>query len=89
MKIKFEKYSYETPAKISRKENGLYLSIISARKMINRFLVEKQMSMEGLAKTLKVDTKSLEAIFSIKVTSKSISKISLPLIGFYCLTKWE
>ena len=73
------------------KGKNLYLNIIATRKIINRFLIEKKMSMEKLAEVLGTDTRSLNQILSTKTTAASelMSKINLPLIKLYCATKWN
>ena len=64
------------------------LSVSVARKMVERFLDEKRMSIEQLATSLNVSTNKLKNVFSPKASLGSISAIHLPLIRLYCSTKW-
>jgi hypothetical protein len=70
------------------KKHRIYLSVTAIRKMVLRFLTEKKMSKEKLAKGLAVKVVDLERIFTPDDLSRSIPKINLPLIKLYCATKW-
>ena len=63
-----------------------YLKIEVIQKMLNRFLVEKQMPKEELASDLGITVKSLEQLFSQEDNSNLIRKINLPLVKLYCET---
>ncbi|OGT07882.1 MAG: hypothetical protein A2V89_01030 [Gammaproteobacteria bacterium RBG_16_37_9] len=63
-----------------------YLKIEVIQKMLNRFLVEKQMPKEELASALGITVKSLEQLFSQEDNSNLIRKINLPLVKLYCET---
>lgn len=65
------------------------LSIVVTRRMVQRFLVEKQMTIEQLAKTLNIEAEILENFFSPHVPKQLVSEINLPLIELYCSTKWD
>jgi len=70
------------------KKNNSYLSVNTIQKMVKRFLTEKKMSKEKLARALAITIGDLERIFSQGNLSKLIPKINLPLIKLYCKTKW-
>lgn len=71
------------------KRNVPYLSITAMQKIILRFLIEKKMTKKELATVLGITVRSLDQLFSSKVSSSLISKINLPLVNLYCSTKWK
>ncbi|CAL7964081.1 hypothetical protein GAMM_60193 [Gammaproteobacteria bacterium] len=73
---------------LTKKKNS-YLSMNTIQKMVQRFLTEKKMSKEKLARTLAITVRDLERIFSQDDLSRLISKVNLPLIRLYCKTKWR
>ncbi|EKE01328.1 MAG: hypothetical protein ACD_21C00158G0004 [uncultured bacterium] len=70
------------------KNSGACLGEKTIQEMIQRFLVEKKMSKEKLAKSLGIKTRDLELLVLRKALLKTITKINLPLIRMYCRTKW-
>ena len=70
------------------KKNSTYLSMNTMQKMVQRFLTEKKMSKEKLARALAITVEDLERIFSQGDLSRLIPKVNLPLIRLYCKTKW-
>ena len=65
-----------------------YLSIETIQKILHRFLIEKKISKEELAKALKITINNLESLFC-KQSLYLIPKVNLPLIRLYCETKFE
>jgi len=57
------------------------------QRMIERFLTEKHIPIEQLAKNLGIDTIKLKR-FSVVTYKNVAAKICLPLIKLYCKTKW-
>ncbi|EKE01864.1 MAG: hypothetical protein ACD_21C00032G0007 [uncultured bacterium] len=67
-----------------------YLAQDVVQKMINKLLVEKQMSIKKLARVLAVGISDIEELNHSKETYlQLIGKINLPLIKLYCRTKWK
>jgi hypothetical protein len=67
----------------------IYLDQETVKKMIERFLFEKRISKRKLALAMGVTSEDIrKLIYSKKAYLNLIGKINLPLIRFYCLTKW-
>ena len=72
-------------------KNSQYLEIKVIRKMLNRFLSEKKMKCEELAKALHITAEELNQLLFLEETLISkdlIAKVNLPLIQLYCETRW-
>lgn len=65
-----------------------HLNLDNVHKMIKRFLNEKGMSKEELAKILEITVKNLEQLFTNEIPSGLLSRVNLPLARLYCGTKW-
>jgi hypothetical protein len=65
-----------------------FLKAETAQKMLYRFLDEKKISKEDLAKTMGVTVNDIRKICSNTASIEVILKISLPLIKLYCKTKF-
>ena len=74
-------------AKLS-KNKANYLSVETIRKMILRFLSEKQIPKQKLAAALGITEKSLLRICLSRFSVALIAKINLPLVRLYCKTKF-
>lgn len=73
---------------IPENNDVIYLSIETIQKILTRFLVEKNMPKEELAKKIFVTIEELERLLCGKNVSELIPKVNLPLIKFYCETRW-
>jgi len=73
----------------NRKRDLGLLNAVTVKRMVRRFLVEKQMPKESLAEVLGISVKKLEQLFSRRIPLGLISKINLPLVELYCETKWS
>lgn len=65
-----------------------YLHQETLQKMITRFLTEDRMSEKQLANNLGITVSTLKQFGSKQPSSALRSKINLPLIKLYCLTKF-
>jgi len=66
----------------------IYLNLSNVRKMIKRFLHEKEMSKKELASSLDISVKNIDQLFYEKLPAGLMSKVNLPLVRLYCSTKW-
>ena len=72
------------------KKEGRCLKIEVIKKMLSKFLLEKNMEKEELAKILNITAKELEKLLlHEKVGVGLINKVNLPLIKLYCKTKFN
>ncbi|EKE00531.1 MAG: hypothetical protein ACD_21C00332G0005 [uncultured bacterium] len=71
------------------RNKSAYLSAEVIRKILNRFLSEKGMSIEQLAKKLGAEIGGLKQILSAEPSVDLAHKINLPLIKLYCKTKFN
>ena len=72
-------------------KNSQYLEIKVIRKMLNRLLSEKKMRHEELARAINITAEELNQLLFLEETRISkdlIVKVNLPLIQFYCETRW-
>ncbi|MCL5260439.1 MAG: hypothetical protein M1561_01975 [Gammaproteobacteria bacterium] len=88
----------ETPKEIAPKEISLkettkpkspqnHLPLQTVQKMLDRFVVEKHLSIDEISHRLNIDTHKLRRLSTI--TYKHLaSEICLPIIKLYCKTKW-
>ncbi|EKE01117.1 MAG: hypothetical protein ACD_21C00209G0001 [uncultured bacterium] len=65
-----------------------HLSAETVRKMILRFLSEKHIPKQKLAKILGITEESLLQLCFSEFSTALISKINLPLVKLYCKTKF-
>lgn len=86
---------YEKRVRISQtsitqneRNKNCFLKTDAVRRMLWRFLIEKDMSEKELAKILVIKVKSLRQIFSQEYLPRLVSKVNLSLIKLYCKTKW-
>lgn len=64
-----------------------HLQLQTVQKMLNRFVVEKHLSIDEISHRLNIDTHKLRRLSTI--TYKHLaSEICLPIIKLYCKTKW-
>jgi len=67
---------------------GENLDFTVARRMIQKLLIERKITVGKLAEILGVSVKEL-MLFGVNGNpAKLLSKINLPLIKIYCKTKW-
>ena len=71
------------------KKGRAYLHIKTVHKMVLRFLLEKQMPEEKLAKILGITVRNLKQFYSTKSLRTLIPKINLSLVKLYCSTKFK
>ena len=72
------------------KSERRYLEIEVIKKMLSKFLLEKNMGKEELAKILNITAKELEKLLlHEKVGEGLINKVNLPLIKLFCKTKFN
>lgn len=79
----------DTSFKPKLKNRSGHLNIETIRKMIQCFLIEKQIPKQKLAKSLGITVKNLLQLSSPKAAPALIPKINLPLVKLYCSTKFE
>ena len=76
-----------TPNATEPKTQTNHLPLQTVQKMLNRFVVEKHLSIDELSHKLNIDTHKLRRLSTI--TYKHLaSEICLPIIKLYCKTKW-
>ncbi|MEI8055595.1 MAG: hypothetical protein WCH10_06355 [bacterium] len=97
MKISGNSYKENSP--VNRNESFVFKSKFSKnradylraeiiRKMILRFLSEKQMSKQELAEVLGITKKNLLRVCLSRFSMALVHKINLPLAKLYCRTKF-
>ncbi len=74
---------------ITQENDVTYLSIETIQEIFNKFLVEKNMTKEKLAQEIAITVEELEQLLCNENTSLLTHKVNLPLIKFYCETKWN
>jgi len=91
--IKLKNISYKASALLPKNHSicidrvGIQLPLQTVQKMLNRFVVERHISIDELSHKLNIDAHKLRNLSAI--TYKHLaSEICLPIIKLYCKTKW-
>lgn len=98
-KLQYVTPSSETPAekrvvtkkkKTKSQQNNITNSRLkNIQKIIKKFLTEKKMSKQEMAKKLEITVTNLDLLFANKISNRVLAKINIPLIKMYCSTKWQ
>lgn len=70
-------------------KSGLYLRIETIIKMLNKFLVEKRIPKEMLARSLEIGEEELGTILNKQASISLMQKVNLPLIKLFCATRFD
>lgn len=70
-------------------KHSTYLNMETAHKMLDRFLCEKKIPYETLAKQLGIQPRELKSLYSVRGYKQLAPIVSYKLICLYCKTRWE
>lgn len=88
LKNTIKREGYKKRSRNNKEESYLSLEVI--RKMLNRFLLEKEVRLEDLAQALDIEVRKLKILLLKKKAPMSlIASVNLPLIQLYCETKFD
>ena len=81
---------YNSSLQLQERHTKKQLSASVVKKMILRFLLEKNMPPASLAKVLTITLKELNRFLATDIISERvIAKMNLPIIKLYCKTQWK
>ena len=89
MNVENEKQNLNVNLKNDNNKPGAYLSLERIIEILNKFLNEKGMPKEKLARLLEISQEELDSFLNKQASILLIQKVNLPLIKLVCETKFN